>query len=271
MPDPIEKPAEAPTTGLVADLAALSKKHEGATSILKTIFAVISGAVSGAAVVYGLLNTIIEKKIETQLVPYGDIVAGNSLNQSESNDEAANVFRHARELKTIGALPKDTQNVIYDGLLHAIANTTKPTLFAPDFKAIKDRYDAGLGRDGWHCQEIGWYLMRTRQKVDAKTFFENSRGFYDSEHDSKSGADAVRGLLLLALLEKNRAEEQRQAKDLAKRNPGEFSEEGLPQKLRTWKQEPWFEPLGLLYDVDLKKELDAFTEELEAVRIANKV
>jgi tetratricopeptide (TPR) repeat protein len=202
------------------------------------------------------LDSQVGQQIATRLKFYEEAAVGWALNQSEDHEEAVPRFLAAMNDPRFPALPAATKNLVRDGLILAATGTTRPVRLEAEIKNIETNLGGELEHTGWRHQQFGWYYLRSGNASAARAHFGEARKYYDLDRERLVGAEALRGLMYVALAEGRPEEAFTFARDAARRSPVTFALANLRPDLESMQHDAWIIDLKALYPQTFAKSVE---------------
>jgi hypothetical protein len=215
---------ETPANTLFSDIKYLLSRHEGFTSLLAALGTFFIGTITGAITAYSFVKHEVDATVANRLAPYESLLTGMSLNQGEDFDYAAKTFREAVKTQDISSLPARAQDAVYDGLLYAIVNSSRPEEYLPELNAVKTRIGEKATETPWRTCQISWYFLRTGKAKEAREYFARAKQLYDARGELSFAAQPLRGLLLAALTDGQLDDALDFAAEIKQRNPAKYAD-----------------------------------------------
>ncbi|MFL6263437.1 MAG: hypothetical protein ACJ76Y_27410 [Thermoanaerobaculia bacterium] len=222
-----------------------------------TVVAAIFNRYSAAAALIGLLITTVgyyhflddkvDRLVSKRLEPYQLLLSGVASNQGEDYDEAVAVLSQALKKFDSESTSAETTNLANDALLFAIVNSSSPHKYSPEFQKISARIGPQVGESPWRSLQQGWFYLRIGNSSKAKEYLTQSLQFYDSGHERKQGAAALRGLMLVSLAEGDASQAYKYLAQAAERSPLDSDIDMVAKDISSWPSDGIMSQLQGLY------------------------
>lgn len=231
---------------LFADVKRLFVTHEKTGKILKIGGSILLGFATGLASAGRYFNNRVHADIQKRFKPYEASFIGLHRLHSEDYDKAAEIYLEIMHDKDFRNLPSEFTGFVYERLVLAVANSRDSCDYLHALGSITNHF-ALVASDGWDNFHMGWFCFRLGKPELAMHYFEESLKRYDESDKPKEGASAARGLMYVALTQRDCLAATRFAGEMANRDPGQFPLSDTIQELDNLPKEHWYRGLKIRY------------------------